>query len=419
MDLGILSLVLLVVAIVIGFFRKVNVGLVSLTLAMLLGRFAGLKDSVILNGFKPNLFITLMGVTLLFSILNNNGTIELLAKKIVALAGKNNFLIPIAIFLIGFGLTTIGPGSIPILAIMPAFAIPIAKVHGYNPLMLAMIGCFGCFGGRMSPITPEGILTYDFLTAGGLDAAAAVQPIYTAQTITGVIMAIAAFVYYKGYKTNPPAEGEAALKESFTPGQWLSLLGLIVMAVLVIAFKFNVGLTCFAISGFLLVCHVANEKQCLRAIPWGVLIMVSGVSALMNIVILTGGITTLTKALSQLMNPHIAPAVMAATAGIMSLFSSGLGVVFPTLLPTVVGIGQTVGVNPLELASMVVIGGTITGISPISTTGGLIMATLIAEDSSDKRDEEMKLFMELTFWALGILVVLTVVSGIGFYNLIF
>ena len=31
----------------------------------------------------------------------------------------------------------------------------------------------------------------------------------------------------------------------------------------------------------------------------------------MNIVILTGGITTLTKALSQLMNPHIAPAVMA------------------------------------------------------------------------------------------------------------
>ena len=62
----------------------------------------------------------------------------------------------------------------------------------------------------MSPITPEGILTYDFLTAGGLDAAAAVQPIYTAQTITGVIMAIAAFVYYKGYKTNPPAEGEAA-----------------------------------------------------------------------------------------------------------------------------------------------------------------------------------------------------------------
>ena len=92
---------------------------------------------------------------------------------------------------------------------------------------------------------------------------------------------------------------------------------------------------------------------------------------------------------------------------------------FPTLLPTVVGIGQTVGVNPLELASMVVIGGTITGISPISTTGGLIMATLMAEDSSDKRDEEMKLFMELTFWALGILVVLTVVSGIGFYNLIF
>lgn len=163
MNLGILSLILLALAIALGFFRKTNVGVVALVFALALGRFAGLNDGAILKGFKPNLFITLMGVTFLFSILNNNGTIELLAKKIVGLAGKNNFLIPICIYLLGLGLTTIGPGSIPILAIMPAFAIPIAKAHGYNPLMLALIGCCGCFSGRMSSITPEGILTYDFL----------------------------------------------------------------------------------------------------------------------------------------------------------------------------------------------------------------------------------------------------------------
>ena len=163
MDLGIISLLLLAVAIAIGFFRKTNVGLVCLLFAFVLGKVAGIPTAEILKGFKPNLFINLMGVTLLFSILNKNGTIELLARKIVGLAGSNKYLIPIAVVIMGALLTGIGPGSIPLLAIMPAIAIPLAKARGYNPLMLAIIGCSGCFGGRMSPITPEGLLTYDLL----------------------------------------------------------------------------------------------------------------------------------------------------------------------------------------------------------------------------------------------------------------
>ena len=139
MDLGIISLLLLAVAIAIGFFRKTNVGLVCLLFAFVLGKVAGIPTAEILKGFKPNLFINLMGVTLLFSILNKNGTIELLARKIVGLAGSNKYLIPIAVFIMGALLTGIGPGSIPLLAIMPAIAIPLAKARGYNPLMLAII----------------------------------------------------------------------------------------------------------------------------------------------------------------------------------------------------------------------------------------------------------------------------------------
>ena len=100
------------------------------------------------------------------------------------------------------------------------------------------------------------------------------------------------------------------------------------------------------------------------------------------------------------------------------LLRPGRGVLHPAA--TVAELGQSIGVNPVELASMVLIGGTITGLSPISTTGGLIMATLMADESGTaKKDEEMKLFMELTGWALGILVVLTLLAGVGFYNLIF
>mgnify|MGYP000108034548 CR=1 FL=1 len=269
MNLGIISLLLLAVAIAIGFFRKTNVGLVCIFFAVIIGKLAGIPDGEILKGFKPNLFINLMGVTLLFSILNKNGTIELLARKIVSLAGSNKYLIPIAVFLMGALLTGIGPGSIPLLAIMPAIAIPLARARGYNPLMLAIIGCSGCFGGRMSPITPEGLLSYDLLRQSGLDAVAAVRSIYTAQMISGILIALAAFVYYKGYRIQMPEKGTEEKLSGFTGQQLLSLLGLLVMAVLVIAFKQNVGLTSFSVSAILLMCHAASEKDSLKAIPLG------------------------------------------------------------------------------------------------------------------------------------------------------
>lgn len=93
-----------------------------------------MNDASILKGFNPNLFIKLMGVTFLFSVLTVNGTITLLAKKIVSLAGRNNFLIPILIYLMGAGLTMCGPGSIPVLAIMPALPFPLRKPMAITPL---------------------------------------------------------------------------------------------------------------------------------------------------------------------------------------------------------------------------------------------------------------------------------------------
>lgn len=47
MDLGIISLLLLAVAIAIGFFRKTNVGLVCLLFAFVLGKVAGVPTAEI------------------------------------------------------------------------------------------------------------------------------------------------------------------------------------------------------------------------------------------------------------------------------------------------------------------------------------------------------------------------------------
>lgn len=90
--------------------------------------------------------------------------------------------------------------------------------------------------------------------------------------------------------------------------------------------------------------------------------------------------------LESVMGPKTAATIMAIAAGLMSFFSSGLGVVFPTLIPTASGLAASIGgVTALELVSVIVIGGTVSGFTPISTTGALIMAGVAQQENADEK----------------------------------
>lgn len=423
MSMAVITIICLIVAIAIGFFRQLNVGILSIMGAFIVGHMMGLNDKQIIGGFNGNLFVTLMGVTFLFSILNSNGTIQLLATRSVSLVGSHNWLIPIVIFLTGYIMTGLGPGAIPMLAIMPAFAIPVALARGYNPIMMALIADFGVFGGRMSPITPESILVRELLAKGNIISPEVVTVLIANETLTGVVCALIAFVYYKGYKVKNVQVSEKVAP--FNRQQWLSLAALLTMVVLVIFFKHNVGLVSFTVGGALLCLGAAEESKSIKGIPWSVLIMICGVGTLMKLVVESGGIDIISDFLAILMNSATASGIMGIIAGIMSWFSSGLGVVFPTLIPTVAELAEAIGdnVNAIEMASLIVIGGTFTGVSPFSTTGGLILATLMTDETSANTDvrehKSRKIFIELLIWSCITLVVLAVLAFTGVYGLLY
>lgn len=149
--------------------------------------------------------------------------------------------------------------------------------------------------------------------------------------------------------------------------------------------------------------------------------MISGVGTLMKLVITVGGIELVSVILSKFMNSYTVSSVMGTTAGIMSWFSSGLGVVFPTLIPTVSSIAKLVGNESLalEIASLIIIGGTFAGLSPFSTAGGLIVATAMAESKEKNiENQEEKLFKELILWSVIPIVIFVTMSLIGFYSII-
>ena len=417
--LSYISLTALIIAIILGFFRKTNVGIIAIGMTFLLGKYFGIKDKDIIKGFSSSLFLTMAGVSYLFGLLMTNNTLENLSAKIVSVTGKNKILLPIIMFLLGALLCAVGPGAIPTLAIMPIIAVPIAVASGYNPVMLAIIAQCGVMGARMSPLTPEAAVVIDLMSNQNLDTN--MLPIFLCHLLTGLLISVFAFIYYKGWKLDKNIESTENKKIIFNKEQILSLIALLILIVSVIMFKVNVGLMAFTIGTILVLLGAGDEKKAISKIPWNVILLVLGVGILMNIVSLSGGITLMAEGMANIMSAKTAPSIMAISASIMSFFSSGLGVVFPTLIPTSSIIADNLGIGTYakELVAMVTVGGTFTGISPISTTGALIMSAVISDEQVKDKFPQNKLFLELVFWAFFTILLEIVLAYLGVYKLFF
>ena len=122
------------------------------------------------------------------------------------------------------------------------------------------------------------------------------------------------------------------------------------------------------------VLNLADDRQVLRfQVPWTTLVMLGGVSMLIGV----GKEAGLVELLAGLISGHlpkilIAP-VLSLSAGLMSVFSSAISVVLPTLYPLVPELTKDTGVSAQLMYSVIFVSATITGISPLSTTGSMIL----------------------------------------------
>ena len=141
-----ISLLVLVLVIAVGFIKKINIGFFSIGAAFILAfvstklevTIAGtdklLKISNVAKGFSSSMFVTLVGVTFLFGMASQNGTLDLFSKKIVALVGKRTYLIPILMFVLSAFISAIGPGHIAAGILMTTFAVYLAFELKINPM---------------------------------------------------------------------------------------------------------------------------------------------------------------------------------------------------------------------------------------------------------------------------------------------
>ena len=417
MAYDVISLILFIAVILLAFFRKVNVGVVALTAGVIAVRIFGLNDKALIGGISASMFTTLVGITLLFAAVTQTGALDLLARKIIALAGNRMWIIPIAVYIAGFIVAGVGPGAIPALAIIPALAAVIAVEVGFDPIMLVLIGEAGLMAGRMTPITPEAAIITAAAAEAGIEGV--MGTVLLCQTLVTVIYSLIMWFLFKGYKIKTPLKPiERTAIEKFNHKQVIALAGIVLMMVMLIFFKVNIGLAAFFVAGILFLFGVADDGKAIKALPWSTIVMVLAVGALLDIVNDMGGIDLLSAGMSSIMTKGTATPIMGISAGLLSLVSSALGVVYPTMMPMCAGIAEQVGgVNPVALMAAVGAGGSLAGISPLSTGGALAMAALGTAIPNLTKEEENKRFVQLFIMA-GIALLTLAICCATFYNLI-
>lgn len=421
MNPGLIALITLFLVIALGFLKKINVGILAITGAGILSYLnSNFNSKNLAKGFSGSLFLTLLGISFLFCIIQNNGVLEKIVKSFVIKIGGKIILIPIIIYLVGLFVAAVGPGCIPAVILVLAISVPLAHKSGYNPIMLMLIGSAATYAGRFTSVTPEGILVNKLLNDQGINNI--IIPLFINATLVTILLSIIFFFAYKGHKVKVINNGNNEQNHNelkFSANDKLCLLGIISLIVFITVFKMDVGISGFIIGVFLILMKVDTEKDVLKIIPWNTIVMVTGVGVLMNFVISSGGIKLLTEYLSEIMTNRTAGMISGIMAGSMSWFSSTLGVVLPTLLPTVGGIIENLksNISPGDIVTSIAVTSSFAGFSPMSTIGALIISALSSDAIFSKLDSK-KIFMELIGWSVFCVAFVPMMSLLGLFRFI-
>jgi di/tricarboxylate transporter len=399
MNPAVVSLLALLVAIVLSVVSRINVGLVAIGMAWLVGVYvADLAADAVVRGFPSSLFLTLVGVTLLFAAAEVNGTLSALAERAVALARGNARVLPLLFFLIAFVVSTIGPGAISSVALVVPLAMAVGERAGVPHFLTALMVANGANSGNLSPVSAVGVIANNAMAEAGLPGQEI--KVWLTNLAVHLIVALAAYFLLKGHRLSGRADEPRAAPLPMNSRQMLTL-GVIVAWVLgVVVLKLNVGLSAFAAVVVLVLARATDENVAVKRVPWGVIVMVSGVSVLIALLESTGGMDLFTALLSRMASPGTINGVMAFVTGGISIYSSTSGVVLPTFLPTVPGVIQNLGGgDPVALSLSINVGSSLVDVSPLSTLGALCVAAV--PDGLPAK----KLFRQLLIWGFSMAVV--------------
>ena len=402
MNLAILSVAALVVAVLVSCVSRINVGVLAIAMAWIVGVFiGGMPVNTIMAGFPSALFLTLTGVTLLFTLAQCNGTLEQVTRRAVGVCRGNRGAIPIMFFLTGAVLSSIGPGNIAAAALLVPLAMATATRTGIPLFLMAIMAGNGANAGGLSPFAPTGIIVNDLMARHGIGGYEVQTYLYNLLAHTTV--AFGGYLLFGGLKlfgagqvsTADAVGGDITALER---RHWITLAVIAALIGSVLVLKVHVGMAAFAGAVILVLTGAGDDVEAVKRMPWRVIVMVCGVTVLISLVEKAQGIDLMVSFVAKIATPHTATFVVALLTGLVSVYSSTSGVVLPAFLPMVPGLAAALpGASALAIASSMNIGGHLVDVSPLSTIGALCL--------TGAADDNRTLFNQLLAWGLSMSIV--------------
>lgn len=396
----ILCIIGIVISIAIGYKWGVNTGVVAMVCAYIIGCFfMNMRVREVILLWPIRTYFQVMSITLFFGFGVVNGTMQIVANKVVYACRERRWMLTFALFAVGILLGVIGCSPPVAGAILAVMMFTVAVPAGLNPLIACFImnannfGSFVLWGASGTIINPN-------IAANGYEAQSVgwTWASFGLSVVFSLVLTIVLFFIYKGYKINAISFDKP---EPFTSVQKKNLIIILIVVLLaVIPSVLNqffggptlkklaevADIQMLSMIGFI-VCSlmkIADGRAVIKAVPWNTLLLIGGISTLMAVAGEAGVVKMLTEWLSSSVAAILLPALLCLLAGFLSCFSGGITVVFPMLAPMVYGLAQGSGVSPLLMFLAILLGASFTAVSPFSTGGAVFLANCRDENMARK-----------------------------------
>ena len=424
MSAPVLSIIILAAMFLLATVLPLNMGALAFVGAFLLGSVVlGMSTNEILANFPGGLFLTIVGVTYLFAIAQNNGTIDLLVRGAVKLVGSRVALIPWVMFAITAVITAVGALSPAAVAIIAPIALSFAGKYKISPLLMGMMVIHGAQAGGFSPIAVYGVTVNGILAK--TDLAFSPTALFLSSFFFNLVIAVVLFVVlggrnllsskvghfveqaaearmsvsvgakaaggdvpFKGFGSgmygprDPAGDGVAATKERKDRiPQLVTIAGLIVLAVVALGFKMDVGFVSITIAIVLALVSPAAQKSAINKISWSTVLLICGMLTFVGVLEEAGTIEFVSSGVAGMGMPLLAALIICFIGAVVSAFASSTAIL-AALIPLAVPFLSTGEIGAVGVICALAVSATIVDVSPFSTNGALVLAN--APEGVDK-----------------------------------
>ncbi|RZQ61058.1 C4-dicarboxylate ABC transporter [Amycolatopsis suaedae] len=372
-----ISIGALAVMFVVGTLLPINIGILAFVAAFVIGTAAlGLDEEQIFEGFPVSLFVTIVGVTYLFSVAQRNGTVDLIVSYGVRLVRGKVALIPWVLFTVAAVLTAFGTFTPAAVALLVPVGMNIAFRHGMSPLMMGMMIICGGHAGAFSPIAVSGVLVNGMIADTQLQVAPVV--LFLASFGFNALLSAVTFLWLRNRNRPGPAGtdadgGAGPEHDGVSWRQWLTLAALAGLIVGALGFHLQIGFLALAAGALLALTDMKNQAKAVEGISWSTILLVAGMVTYVGILEKAGTIDAISEHAAGMGAPLLVAFLLCLTVAVTSAFASSTAIL-TAIIPIAVPLLLSSHLNAAGLIAALSISTTIVDVSPFSTNGALVLS---------------------------------------------